>query len=180
MSSSRSACSKSQFRKSAKKKYVHDHKHRMVLDFVIASSTISGRGVFAMKDIRKGATVFRCRGRVVAATEDPPNTMYIFHNRWRNVFVDAQNDCSNFLREVGTDKRGRVLYEYVNVDPDNPEHPTIARYANHLPSKLANCRATAGGLIVTKRRILKGEELTFTYGRSTRLRCKKQGLPLDV
>lgn len=151
-----------------------------MVDFVVSRSSISGYGVFSTKEIKKGEIVFRYRGRVVLRTEMPPNTMYIFHNRWKNVYVDAADDQGNYLRRLGPDKQGRVMYEYVNIDPDNIEHPTIAKYANHLPGNLTNSIASAGGVVRAKRRIRKGEEITFSYGRGIHLPGKTQGKPLDL
>lgn len=146
-------------------------------DFVVAKSDLSGKGVFALHEVNKDHILFRYRGKMV---ESPTNSQYIFHNRVRNVYVDARDDDGNSLLAVGRDKQGRLLYEYVNVAPDNVAHPTIARYVNHLPSKLANCRLTAGGLVVAKRKIRRGEEITFSYGQQVPFLCKTKSKPLDL
>lgn len=150
--------------------------------FVVAESTIAGLGVFTLHDITKGATLFTYGGRVVLADEDPQDTRYIFHNTHRYVFLDARDDNGNALRFLRYDRSNppRALYEYVNVDPGNRDHPTIAKFANHLPSTLANCRITRGGRVIAKRRIRRGEEITYTYGTHRSLPVRRQGEPLRL
>ena len=151
-------------------------------DYVVARSTIAGYGVFTLQPLRKGRVLFKYGGRVVLAHEDPPDTRYIFYNAHRGVYLDARQDHGNYLVPVGFDHSipPRAMYKYVNVDPGNRDHPTIAKFVNHLPSALANCRISAGGNVVAKRRIEIGEEITFTYGRSIAFAHSMEGAPLTL
>jgi hypothetical protein len=152
-----------------------------MVDFVVAESTIAGEGVFTMKNIKKDTTLFYYRGHIILEDEDPPDTTYVMEIRWEGRhYVDASNDNDNFFIDAGTDNQGRQLWEYVNVDPMNIEQPTIAKFVNHLPSNRANCRIDNAGAIIAKRRILKGEEITFAYGRRPALPGKEPGVPLDL
>ena len=144
------------------------------MDFVVAPSAIHGLGVFALQTVRKGAILFKYKGRIVAPTERSASA-YMFLNAHRNFVVDAADDAGNYLRPMGTDQAGLPLYRYVNVKPLDPHHPTVAKYVNHLPSRLANCRITPGGNIVAKRTIRPGEEVTFSYGRHVKFAPPRGG-----
>ena len=147
--------------------------------FVLAPSRIHGLGVFALQDLKRGQVLARYQGTPIASLPPAPGP-YVFHNRSTGRFVDAADDRGNVLTQIGKDKQGRPLYQYVRPRRSDPRSPTVAKFMNHLPSAWSNCRITSGGKVVTKRCIRKGEELTYSYGPRCGFGYRDAGPPLDL
>jgi len=111
--------------------------------YVVRNSTIHGRGVFARRDIRKGTTIIEYRG--------DRTTWKIASKRPDS---DSENPYHTFIFELDD---GTVI--------DAGVRGNAARWINH--SCDPNCTTyeddTGRVFIEARRRILRGEELTYDY-----------------
>ena len=113
-------------------------------DFLeVKASSISGLGVFALKDIEKGAMVGEYKGELL--------TLKQFEERY-------PTDDSKYVLDIGD---GFLL------DARNPDKSNFARYINSTRGtrKRSNVQFVNKGLIVALKKICINEELLASYGK---------------
>jgi SET domain-containing protein len=111
--------------------------------YVVRSSGIHGRGVFAIDDIKRGTSIIEYKGKLSTwddAMERPDS--------------DPEDSAHTFLFEIDD---GRVI--------DARIRGNAARWINHScqPNCITQERKNGRVFIEAKRRIHPGEELTYDY-----------------
>ena len=113
-------------------------------DFLeVKASSISGLGVFALKDIEKGAMVGEYKGELL--------TLKQFEERY-------PTDDSKYVLDIG---------DGFLIDARNPDKSNFARYINSTRGtrKRSNVQFVNKGLIVALKKIFINEELLASYGK---------------
>lgn len=109
-------------------------------DIIIKGGSISGKGLFAKRNIPKGTIVYRIKNDIRVYSKSQYNK---FSKRYRKVLEKFANEDNN----------GTIIH-----------HIDGAKYGNH--SCYPNCHELSSGhayMDITLRGIKKGEELTWDY-----------------
>ncbi|KAI6190473.1 hypothetical protein M3Y97_00121900 [Aphelenchoides bicaudatus] len=132
---------------------------KSVYELIARKTTNRGFGVFTGSDIPAGAFVCELTGKFISYKEwrntAPDSFVFCFElkNRWTNGFANVKEffTCID-ARKCGNESR------YINhsCDPNLIFLQSRNHYADHQPTRI---------LLIAKRKIVAGEELTYYYGR---------------